>query len=196
MPTAALYIHIPFCEKRCVYCDFYTVAGQRHRIPDYLKALTAEMEFRRAETFWRASRFSTIFFGGGTPSLLSPQQLMEILDAAYSSFNFDKQVEITLEGNPGTVSPKRLADYRRVGINRLSLGIQSFDPAELQMLDRIHSPEQAVECALAARQAGFEKLSFDLIFALPGQTLARWEATLQHAVELEPNHISAYNLIV
>ena len=196
MSTAALYIHIPFCEKRCVYCDFYTVAGQRNRIPDYIHALRAEAVLRGAEPFWQARRFSTIFFGGGTPSLLSPQQVTEILDAGYSVFNFSQRVEITLEANPGTATPERLAQYRRAGINRLSLGIQSFDPVELQMLDRIHSPDEAIACALAARQAGFDNLSFDFIFALPNQTLARWEATLQQAVELEPHHISAYNLIV
>jgi oxygen-independent coproporphyrinogen-3 oxidase len=196
MLTSALYIHIPFCEKRCVYCDFYTVAGQRNRIPDYLNAMAIEAKLRSAETFWRARRFSTIFFGGGTPSLLSPQQLAETLDVVYSSFNFGRQVEITLEANPGTISPKRLTEYRRAGINRLSLGIQSFDADELRLLDRIHSPEQAIECALAARQAGFENLSFDFIFALPGQTLQKWDATLQQAIELDPNHISAYNLIV
>ena len=196
MPTAALYIHIPFCEKRCIYCDFYTVAGQRNRIPDYLQALSREAELRSAESFWKSRKFSTIFFGGGTPSLLSPQQISEILDIAYSSFDFGDQVEITLEANPGTISPKRLADYRRAGINRLSLGIQSFDADELKMLDRIHSPEEAISCALAGRQVGFENLSFDFIFALPGQTLRKWEATLQQAVELNPNHISAYNLIV
>ena len=196
MPTAALYIHIPFCEKRCIYCDFYTVAGQRNRIPDYLHALAREAELRSTEAYWKAKKFSTIFFGGGTPSLLSPQQISEILDLAYSSFNFDDQVEITIEANPGTVSPKRLAGYRRAGINRLSLGIQSFDPDELRLLDRIHSPEEAISCALAARQAGFDNLSFDFIFALPGQTISTWEATLQQAVELQPDHISAYNLIV
>ncbi len=196
MPTAALYIHIPFCEKRCIYCDFYTVAGQRQRIPDYLNALRREIELRQAEPFWRARRFSTIFFGGGTPSLLSPQQVADILEVAYSHFHFTRDVEITLEANPGTATPKLLAEYRRVGVNRLSLGIQSFDADELQMLDRIHTPEQAASCALTARQAGFDNLSFDLIFALPNQTLARWEATLRHAVDLAPNHISAYNLIV
>lgn len=196
MPTAALYIHIPFCEKRCIYCDFYTVAGQRGRIPDYLQALAHEAQLRGVEPYWQARKFSTLFFGGGTPSLLAPQHVTQILDTVYSAFNFGKRVEITIEANPGTVSPQRLADYRRAGINRLSLGIQSFDPDELKMLDRIHSPEEAVSCALAARHAGFENLSFDFIFALPGQTIARWEATLQQAVELQPNHISAYNLIV
>lgn len=196
MSTAALYIHIPFCEKRCSHCDFYTVAGQRHRLPEYLEELRAEAALRGAEPFWQSRQFATIYFGGGTPSLLSPQQVSGILDTCFSTFHVTEQAEITLEANPGTVTQQRLAQYRAVGVNRISLGIQSFDADELQMLDRLHSPDEAVAAALAARQAGFDNLSFDLIFALPNQTLQRWVTTLHQAVELAPAHISAYNVII
>lgn len=196
MPTAALYIHIPFCEKRCVYCDFYTVAGSKSRIPDYISALKKEIALRAAETFWQRQRFVTIFFGGGTPSLLSPQEIAEILDAAFSSFNFEKKLEVTLEANPGTITGEQLAKYRSVGINRLSLGVQSLHADELARLDRLHSPQQAIDAVLMARQAGFENINMDFMFALPQQTLERWQQSLEQGFELAPKHISAYNLTI
>lgn len=196
MPGAALYLHIPFCEKRCLYCDFYTVAGVDERIPDYVRALQQEISLRAAQDFWQRQKFETIFFGGGTPSLLSPEQLAEILDSCFAHFKFAPRLEITLETNPGTISTERLAHYRAAGVNRLSLGMQSFDEEELRLLDRIHSPEQARAALLGARYAGFENVSLDLIFALPNQTRKRWQENLKHAVELEPNHISAYNLTI
>jgi oxygen-independent coproporphyrinogen-3 oxidase len=196
MPTAALYLHIPFCEKRCVYCDFYTVAGLRSRIPDYIVALKKEIVLRAAESFWRRQRFATIFFGGGTPSLLSPNEIAEILDGVFSAFNFEKHLEITLEANPGTVTGAQLAQYRAVGINRLSLGVQSFHADELERLDRLHSPQQAIEAVIMARHAGFENINMDFMFALPLQTIARWRENLEQAIELKPTHISAYNLTI
>lgn len=196
MLTAALYIHIPFCEKRCVYCDFYTVAGQHARISDYLEALKSEMALRAKETFWQRQRFATIFFGGGTPSLLSPQQIAGILDSAFSAFTFEKDSEITLEANPGTVTGEQLAQYRGCGINRLSLGIQSFHADELEMLDRLHSPQQAIDAIVDARRAGFENINTDFMFALPQQTMPRWQQTLEQACGLAPTHISAYNLTI
>ncbi len=196
MPGAALYIHIPFCEKRCLYCDFYTVAGVDERIPDYVLALQREIALRAEENFWQRQQFETIFFGGGTPSLLAPAQLAEILETCFARFNFSSALEITLETNPGTIDNAQLARYRTIGVNRLSLGVQSFDEDELQLLDRIHSPEQAKAAVLAARYAGFNNVSIDLIFALPNQTQKRWRENLQQAVELSPNHISAYNLTI
>jgi oxygen-independent coproporphyrinogen-3 oxidase len=196
MSGAALYIHVPFCEKRCLYCDFYTVAGVNERIPDYIHALQKEIALRAAENFWQRQRFETVFFGGGTPSLLSPGQLADILEACFHAFSFVPPVEITLEANPGATGNEQLAKYRALGVNRLSLGVQSFDENELQLLDRIHSPEQARAAVLAARYAGFENVSLDLIFALPNQTRKRWQENLKQAVELEPNHISAYNLTI
>jgi oxygen-independent coproporphyrinogen-3 oxidase len=196
MPTAALYIHIPFCEKRCVYCDFYTVAGINSRIPDYIDALKKEIAFRATEFFWQRQRFATIFFGGGTPSLLSPDQIAEILEYVFAYFNFEKNPEITLEANPGTVTGEQLANYRAIGINRLSLGVQSFHADELKMLDRLHSPQQAMEAVMMARHAGFENINMDFMFALPQQTISRWQQNLEQAIELQPAHISAYNLTI
>jgi oxygen-independent coproporphyrinogen-3 oxidase len=196
VPTAALYIHIPFCEKRCVYCDFYTVAGSKSCIPDYLVALKKEIALRAVEPFWQRQRFATIFFGGGTPSLLSTKEIAEILDAAFSSFNFEKHLEVTLEANPGTITGAQLARYRSVGINRLSLGIQSLHADELERLDRLHSPQQAIDAVLMTRHAGFENINMDFMFALPQQTLDRWQQTLEQAFELAPKHISAYNLTI
>jgi len=194
--TAAFYIHIPFCEKRCVYCDFYTVAGAGSRIPDYVAALKKEICLRAQESFWQRQRFATIFFGGGTPSLLSRQQVAEILDTAFASFAFEKNSEITLEANPGTITLAQLAGYRSTGVNRLSLGVQSFHADEVQRRDRIHSPQQAIEAVIMARNAGFDNINMDFIFALPQQTLSRWRENLEQAVELQPAHISAYNLTI
>jgi len=196
MPTAALYFHIPFCEKRCVYCDFYTVAGLSSRIPDYVAALKKEIALRAAEPFWQRQRFATIFFGGGTPSLLSPQQITEILDAVFASCQFERHPEITLEANPGTLTSEQLARYRAAGVNRLSLGVQSLHADELAQLDRIHSPQQAIDAVIMARHAGFENINMDFIFALPQQTIPRWQESLEQAMELQPTHISAYNLTV
>jgi len=196
MPTAALYIHIPFCEKRCVYCDFYTVAGVSSRIPDYVAALKKEIALRAAEAFWQRQRFATIFFGGGTPSLLAPQQLAEILDAVFDSFQFERHPEITIEANPGTLTSEQLARYRSAGVNRLSLGVQSLHADELERLDRIHSPQQAIDAVIMARHAGFDNINMDFIFALPQQTIPRWQESLERAMELQPTHISAYNLTI
>lgn len=196
MPTAALYIHIPFCEKRCIYCDFYTVAGVSSRIPDYVAALKKEMALRATEPFWQRQFFATIFFGGGTPSLLSPQQITDILDAAFAAFQFEQHPEITLEANPGTLTSTQLARYRAAGINRLSLGVQSLHADELVQLDRIHSPQQAIDAVMMARHAGFDNLNMDFIFALPQQTIPRWQESLEQAMELQPAHISAYNLTI
>ena len=196
MPGAALYIHIPFCEKRCIFCDFYTVAGSNNRIPDYIDALKCEIELRAEQKFWQRQKFETIYFGGGTPSLLSSAQISEIIDSCYHHFKFLSNIEITIEIDPSTVTPRQLADYRSGGINRLSIGIQSFDDDELVMLDRSHTSEQALAAAFSARYAGFENISLDFIFALPNQTLARWQKNLEQAMELEPAHISTYNLTV
>jgi len=196
MPTAALYIHIPFCEKRCVYCDFYTVAGVASRIPDYVAALKKEIALRAVESFWQRQRFATIFFGGGTPSLLSPPQIAEILDAVFNAFQFEQHPEITIEANPGTLTSEQLARYRSARINRLSLGVQSLHADELARLDRIHSPQQAIDAVIMARHAGFENINMDFIFALPQQTIPRWQESLEQALELQPTHISAYNLTI
>jgi oxygen-independent coproporphyrinogen-3 oxidase len=189
----SLYLHIPFCEKKCLYCDFYSIEN-RSLNGRFLDAL--EREIARAAGRYGGEDVDTIFFGGGTPSLLSPDELDRILRALRSAFSVARDAEITVETNPGTVTPGTLLAYRGLGVNRLSIGIQSFQPDELRFLDRIHDAGQAEACVLAAREAGFWNVSVDLIFALPGQSLQTWEATLRRAVSLGPDHISAYSLIV
>ncbi len=190
---ASLYLHIPFCEKKCLYCDFYSIE-HLSSMEDFLAALHREIDLY-ADYAGRET-FETVFFGGGTPSLLSPLQLEDILSHLHKTFSIQQGAEITVETNPGTVSEEKLEAYRALGVNRLSIGVQSFHEDELTFLTRIHTSSQAVQCIELARHAGFDNVSIDLIYALPGQTLARWEETLRKAIALQPNHISAYGLIV
>lgn len=189
----SLYLHIPFCEKKCLYCDFYSIEN-RSQTGRFLDALT--LELARSGEQHAHPEIDTVFFGGGTPSLLTPSEMEKLLDTVRGSFRLAADAEITVETNPGTVTPGTLRAYRACGINRLSIGIQSFHPDELRFLDRIHDPAQAEGCVLGARAAGFDNVSVDLIFALPGQTLSAWKSTLGRAVALGPQHISAYSLIV
>lgn len=190
---AGLYLHIPFCEHKCIYCDFYSIENLRG-IDAFLDALGREIgmyaEYATGESF------GTIYFGGGTPSLLSPSQLGRILSQLHSNYSIASDAEITVETNPGTVDAQKLREYRALGFNRLSVGIQSFHEDELSFLTRIHSAREAKECVRAAHHVGFDNVSLDLIFALPNQTIERWQSNLYQAVELEPQHISAYSLIV
>ena len=190
---ASLYLHIPFCEKKCVYCDFYSIENFSP-MEDFLKALHHEIDLY--SEFGKKATYETIFFGGGTPSLLTPKQLEDILSHLQSVFPIEQGAEITVETNPGTVTREKLAAYRSMGVNRLSIGIQSFHDDELKFLSRIHNSTQAVECIQFVRDVGFDNLSIDLIYALPDQSKERWEANLKRAVALETNHISAYGLIV
>ncbi|MBT3336395.1 MAG: radical SAM family heme chaperone HemW [Anaerolineae bacterium] len=189
----ALYFHIPFCVHRCAYCDFNTYAGQDALIPAYVDALIREIELV-GQGAREKVHASTIFFGGGTPSLLSVPQFSSIFDAICQNFDLHPDAEISLEANPGTLTRDYLQGLRDVGFYRLSLGVQSAHPDELQMLERIHSYGDVVSAALSARKTGFENLSFDLIFGLPEQTLDRWQATLKLIVGLRPEHLSLYAL--
>jgi oxygen-independent coproporphyrinogen III oxidase len=191
MPS--LYLHIPFCERKCLYCDFYSVEN-RTAMDAFLGALGKEIE--RARERGRGVVFDTIFFGGGTPSLLTPAQLESIMRALHDTYAVHTEAEVTLETNPGTVDRAKLRDYRSLGINRLSVGVQSFHEDELRFLGRIHDRSQAERCVRDGREAGFTNISIDLIYALPGQSAERWEENLQRAVELQPEHLSAYSLIV
>jgi oxygen-independent coproporphyrinogen-3 oxidase len=161
---------------------------------DFLCALHHEVELYSA--YGDQETFETIFFGGGTPSLLEPSQLETILSHLYKTFHIEEDAEITVETNPGTVTREKLLAYRSLGVNRLSIGVQSFHEDELRFLSRIHDSGQAIACVELAREAGLENLNIDLIFSLPGQTAARWEANLRTALGLHPEHISAYSLIV
>jgi oxygen-independent coproporphyrinogen-3 oxidase len=190
---ASLYVHIPFCERKCLYCDFYSVAATV-RVEDFLAALRREISLRTDFRDWAV--FETIFFGGGTPSLLTPTQVERILFHLHAAFRITPEAEITLEANPGTVTGEKLRSYRSLGINRLSIGIQSFHDRELKALGRIHDRAEAFRCVEHARAAGFDNISVDLIYSIPGQTLARWEDDLRIATDLAPQHIAAYSLIL
>ncbi len=188
-----IYVHIPFCEHKCGYCDFYSITDFSSRL-DFLNSLHREIKFKSSR-FQPGTTFDTIYFGGGTPSLLSSSEIKSILKRLHDEFSFAPDTEITLEANPGTIHTDTFDGFRKAGINRLSIGVQSFDDQELKLLERIHSADQATKTIRSAKAAGFDNFSIDLIFALPGQTLDRWQLSLETAFALEPKHISAYNLI-
>jgi oxygen-independent coproporphyrinogen-3 oxidase len=187
---AAVYVHVPFCRVRCAYCDFNTYAGIDHLIPAYGDALRAEL---RAAPHARAR---TLYFGGGTPSILPLDLLAGLLHALRLTFHIPPDAEVTLEANPGTVPPAYLRGLRELGVSRLSLGAQSAHDDELRLLGRIHTWAETVEAVEAARAAGFDNLNLDFIYGLPGQTLTRWQETLEAALRLEPEHLSLYALTV
>jgi oxygen-independent coproporphyrinogen III oxidase len=198
----SLYFHIPFCTHRCAYCDFNTYAGQEEMIPAYVDALTREIEFvgnsaraeqsaSEEEALWKVH---TIFFGGGTPSLLTPEQFDSIFTSIRNNFLLTEEVEITIEANPGTVSYENLRQLRRIGINRISYGVQSANAEELRMLERVHNFFDVIEAVRSARKAGFDNLNLDLIYGLPEQTLKTWQTTVARILDLHPEHISAYAL--
>jgi oxygen-independent coproporphyrinogen-3 oxidase len=190
---ASLYIHIPFCERKCLYCDFYSVANAA-AVEGFLAALTREIVLRGDQL--GAAPCETIFFGGGTPSLLTPRQLESILTRLHATCRIAPDAEITLEANPGTVTQDSLRAFRSLGVNRLSVGIQSLHDRDLAFLGRIHDGAESLRCVGWGRTAGFENIGVDLIYSIPGQTLDQWEENLRIAVDLTPQHIAAYSLIV
>ncbi len=193
METCALYLHIPFCRHRCAYCDFNTYAGLDALIPEYARALQREIRFL-GEQAAPPLRVATVFFGGGTPSLLPLNALEGVFRAIREAFPLDAEAEISLEANPGTVDLPYLRGLRALGVNRLSFGVQSANPAELRLLERIHDYPQAIQAVTWARQAGFENINLDLIFGLPGQRPADWRRSLELALGLRPEHLALYAL--
>ncbi len=192
-PDTSIYLHIPFCKHRCAYCDFNTYAGQEDSIPAYVKALINEIE--AVSTLKpKPINVHTVFFGGGTPSLLSAPQFDSILRALRAAFTFTADAEISIEANPGTISPDKLNAIRESGINRISFGVQSANTEELRMLERIHDFFTVIEAVSTAKKAGFDNLNLDLIYGLPEQKLTSWQTTLHRIVDLHPEHISAYAL--
>lgn len=191
----SLYLHIPFCRQRCAYCDFNTYAGHLPLIPAYGNALCREIA-----AVGRAAPFRpivhTVYFGGGTPSLLSPSYIEQILEMIRRHYALVDDVEITLEANPGAVTRPALSALRRLGVNRLSLGMQSAHADELLQLGRIHSFSETVQSVHWARSAGFANVSLDLLYGLPGQSLDRWQTTVRRAVDLAPDHLSLYALTI
>lgn len=186
-----LYVHIPFCLKKCYYCDFACYAGQERHLDDYLAALEAELKAYPAGLPVR-----TIYLGGGTPSILSARQLERLTRAIEGHFSVLPESERTMEVNPGTGGPELWNAARELGFRRLSLGVQSFDDALLRAIGRDHSVADVYRTYEAMRAAGLANLSLDLIYALPGQTMAQWEATLDAALALAPEHFSVYGLIL
>ena len=199
----SFYIHIPYCLKRCGYCDFNTYTpGELKAGSDiaevstgYIDLLIAESKIAKGKL--QASKpIETIFFGGGTPTLMEPADLGRVLDSLKSDFGFATNIEITIEANPDTVSKEKLAALRGVGINRISFGMQSAATHVLAVLDRTHNPENVIKATNWAREVGFEQVSVDLIYGTPGETIEDWRATIKSALELPITHISAYALIV
>jgi oxygen-independent coproporphyrinogen-3 oxidase len=191
----SLYLHIPFCNHRCGYCDFNTFAGMQRFIPRYVEALCREVELV-SQAAGDPPAIRTIFFGGGTPSLLTPEQMGAIFNQFKRWFDLSPLSEVTLEANPGTVTLASLTALRKIGFNRISFGMQSARPEELRLLERQHTPWDVFQSVRWARQAGFENLSLDLIFGLPDQSLPQWQFSLETALKLNPEHLSFYSLTV
>ncbi|MCH7481063.1 MAG: radical SAM family heme chaperone HemW [Chloroflexi bacterium] len=195
MQPHSLYLHIPFCKHRCGYCDFNTYAGMDDLIPAYANALQAEIR-AFADASGQRIPIHTIYFGGGTPSLMPAKYITAILESIDQRFELLPDSEITLEVNPGTVDLNYFRDLHKSGVNRISMGVQSANPEELRLLERQHGYADAIHAVKYARQAGFDNLSVDLIFGLPYQKLSTWQHSLELALALNPEHISLYALTI
>ena len=194
MKELELYLHIPFCERKCAYCDFLSAPADLPVRISYIKKLQEEIAYYGAQ--YGEYQVSSIFFGGGTPTILEGYQLAAILETVKEHFNITTDSEITVECNPGTLTAGKAEKLVQAGFNRLSMGLQSADDRELQLLGRIHNFAQFLESYDLARKAGFRNINVDLMSALPGQTLKSWQDTLQKVTALRPEHISAYSLII
>jgi putative oxygen-independent coproporphyrinogen III oxidase len=186
---AGIYVHIPFCIKKCPYCDFYSITDQSLK-QSFIEALIQEMQMVSNPSLV----CDTLYFGGGTPSVLKAKNIERIIENAYRLFNFLHDTEITIEVNPGTVTNEKLKGYQSVGINRINIGVQSFNDEFLDFLGRIHSSDDADLIIRGARKAGFDNIGIDLIYGIPGQTKKTWLSDLRKAVEFEPEHLSCYML--
>ena len=190
----SLYIHIPYCISKCPYCDFNSHVVAQIPETGYTNALLRELEYFGNATSWRGRMLQSIFFGGGTPSTFKPASIGKLLAWAAATFPIANDCEITMEANPGTIDAAHFAGYRDAGVNRISVGVQSFQPELLKFLGRVHSANEAKKALNVVKQAGFENFSLDLIYANPGQTLADLAADLDTALIFQPPHLSAYNL--
>ena len=194
MTSAGIYIHIPFCKSRCSYCDFATGLYNTELAERYVQALLIDIQTTRKEELSKA--VNTIYFGGGTPSMLSPSQIERLLEALHQRFQIEPAAEITMEINPGSVTKSNLTEFRHAGINRASFGAQTFDDAELARLGRSHTATDTLKTFDALRESGFGNISFDLIAGLPGQTMERWQSNVERSLGLKPEHLSFYLLEV
>ncbi|MBS1975810.1 MAG: radical SAM family heme chaperone HemW [Bacteroidetes bacterium] len=190
---AGLYLHIPFCKQACYYCDFHFSTDSKYRI-DLLKAMEKELSLQK--DYLRGQVMGTVYLGGGTPSLLTFQELKHLLAAIHENFTITAGAEITLEANPDDLQPWKLEELKSLGINRLSIGIQTFDDRLLEFLHRAHKGDEAVQSVLDARRSGFDNISIDLIYGIPGLTNEYWKETIRKALALSPEHISAYALTI
>jgi len=191
-----LYVHIPFCVHKCHYCDFNSHERTQPHWQAYQQALIAELQHWAATPMFSGRKPATIFFGGGTPSLAPPALIEAVIDTARSCCGIECDAEITLEANPGAVDAGNFRAYRQSGINRLSIGVQSLDAAELRWLERIHGADEAIAACQIAREAGFSNINLDLMYGLPEQSLSNWLSTLNTAIALGPEHLSCYQLTV
>ena len=189
---AGLYIHIPFCKRRCIYCDFFSTTCSEKKA-DYVHALCKELELRK--DYLEGEEIETIYFGGGTPSQLTFEELKSIFTSIYNIYKVKEDAEITLEANPDDLTTLYVDQLRQLPINRLSMGIQTFHEDTLKLLNRRHTAQQAIEAYHRCREAGFRNISIDLMYGLPGETPKQWEEDMQQAINLHPEHISAYHLI-
>lgn len=189
---AGIYLHIPFCKSRCIYCGFFSTTSLQRRHA-YVDAVVEELYQRRS--FLSGASIDTVYFGGGTPSQLSPEELERALNAIYYIYNVRENAEVTLEGNPDDLTPEFLHHLRALGINRLSMGVQTFDETRLQFLHRRHTASQAIQAVRDAQAAGFSNISIDLMFGFPRQTLEDWKQDVQMALSLQVQHLSAYSLM-
>lgn len=193
MRDISVYIHIPFCVKKCLYCDFNSVSGKEKDFKEYKNSIIKEIN---SFNFEKNFIVKTIFIGGGTPSVLPSGFISEILNAVKTKFTVDEKAEISIEVNPGTINLNLLSEYKKSGINRISMGAQAFDDRLLKLLGRIHNKDDIFKSAELLKEAGFENINLDLMFALPSQSLSQWEETLKTAVSLSPSHLSVYSLII
>jgi len=194
MGNIGLYIHIPFCRQKCLYCDFPSWAGKEDRMQAYVDALTTEI--RKRATEHTDKKVVSVFFGGGTPTTLSIPMLEQLMAAVFENWDIAEAAEITTEANPGTLDGEMAAALKKMGFNRLSMGVQAWQNRLLKSLGRIHTIESFQENYKAVREAGFENVNTDLMFALPNQTMEYWQETVKNIVALNPEHISAYSLIL
>ena len=194
MSKAGIYLHIPFCKTKCIYCDFYSVTKRDDSIEKFVSCLIKEIKLNKDKL--SNFKFDTIFFGGGTPSVLTEKQLEKILNALNNFYDLDKNIEITLECNPGEITYEKLKHFRKIGVNRLSIGFQSFNEKILKFLGRLHNSEQSISTFNHARKAGFDNINIDLIYDIPKQRVKDWKNDLFLGTSLEPEHISAYSLTV
>lgn len=190
----SLYIHIPFCVRKCLYCDFPSFSGMDGMFEDYVRRLCREMG--EAAPSFQGIGVKSVFFGGGTPSILPPALMGRIMDKIMSAYDVNSDAEISMEANPGTLDAAKLREYKSMYFNRLSMGLQAWQDRLLERLGRIHSVGEFEDNFLQARDSGFKNINVDLMFSLPGQTLDDWQETLEKVMRLDPEHISAYSLII